>query len=249
MTRRNTGTTVAALAAALMLASGCTIHVYGKATTSAKVAAKPVHTGEPVQGDPAHPVVVAQPLDEPGPAVVTATPVTATAAVEVKIALPVPKLATGVQEAKKACPNTVEVTNGIDDDCDGQVDENEVGSGPLQITLWWDSPADMDLEVTGPGGEVINYKDKQGKSGGKMDKDSRSSCKGDQTIENVFWADKPPKGNYKVKVKYYSACKDKTAAPSTGFVTVAYQGQILGPFSLQMNKGDVVDMVEFVLDE
>ena len=246
MTKRKMVSAITALAAVVLLAYGCTVHFTAKATTSAKAGGKVVHTGQPVQGDPAHPVVEAKPIE--GTAAVEAGPVEATATAEIKIALPVPKLATGVKEAKAACPNTTEVTNGIDDDCDGQVDENEVGSGPLQVTLWWSSPADMDLEVIGPN-ETINYKAKDGKSGGKMDKDSRSSCKGDQTIENVFWADKPPKGNYKVKVKYYSSCKDKTAAPSTAFVTVAYQGQILGPFSLEMNKSDVVDMVEFMLDE
>ncbi len=244
--KRNSHITLALTCAVLLAASGCTIRLTGSASTTAK--GKAVHEGEPVSGDPAHPTVKAESMDDTGKPVHTGTPVVAEAAAEVHIALPVPKLGTGVKDAKKACPNTTEVTNGIDDDCDGQVDENEVGSGPLQITLWWSSPADLDLKVVDPSGKEINYKNKN-VGGGFMDKDSRSSCKGDQTIENVYWADNPPKGTYKVKVKYYSYCKDKTKPTTAANVSVSYKGQVLGPFSLDMNQDDEVELLEFNLEE
>jgi hypothetical protein len=220
-----------------LLGAGCTIRVHGHATASTKASAKAK----------AHPETKAKKLDGPEAGKAKGGAV-AEAKAGVAVGIAVPKMWTGVKKVEKPCPNTVEVTNGIDDDCDGQIDENEVGSGPLQITLWWDGPADMDLKVQPPKGELINYKAKKS-AGGYMDKDSRSSCKGGETIENVYWNDKPPKGMYTVKVSYYSACKDKTAAPSTAHVSVAYQGQVLGPFTLEMNKGDEADVIQFQLEE
>ena len=242
---------VALVCAAMFAATGCTLRMTGTASTSmkAKGSAKATHKGKPT-GDPAHPTVKAKPKDGgSGKVVHKGKAVGASASAEVHVALPSPTLSVGVKEAKKACPNKPEVTNGIDDDCDGEIDENEVGSGPMQITLWWESPADLDLRVQDPTGAVISYKNKNSASGGFMDKDSRSSCKGNETIENIYWADKPPKGNYKVKVKYYSYCKDKSKPTTTAHVTVSYKGQILGPYTLDMNQGDEVDILEFNLDE
>jgi hypothetical protein len=223
-----------ALGAAALLITGCTIRLHGSASASTSAKAKKTH-----------PEVKAKKI---GGAKAGGT-AKAGASAEAKVAIGfTPKLAQGAKAKPVECPNTAEVTNGIDDDCDGQIDENEVGSGPLQVTLWWDGPADMDLKVAPPGGALINYKDKKA-AGGYMDKDSRSSCKGGETIENVYWTDKPPKGMYTIKVKYYSACKDDTAAASVANVTVSYQGQILGPFTLEMNKGDEVDILQFNLEE
>lgn len=221
-----------ALPLAVLFAVGCTVRVHGEATASAK-AKRP------------HPVVKAKKVEKASAGTAKAS---ASAGVNVAIGIAAPKLATGTKVKEVPCPNKPEVTNGIDDDCDGQIDENEVGSGPLQLTLWWDGPADMDLVVQPPGGQAINYKNKKA-AGGYMDKDSRSSCKGGETIENVYWTDKPPKGMYTVKVKYYSSCKDKTEAPSVANVTVSYQGQLLGPYTLEMNKSEEVDILQFNLEE
>jgi hypothetical protein len=242
---------VALLAGALFTFSGCTMRLSGSATTSvkgkSKASGKPVHEGKPVEGDPDHPTVHAKPVDE-GKPVHEGKPV-AEASGEVHVALPVVELTSGVQEAQQTCPNTTEVTNGIDDDCDGQIDENLVGSGPLQITLWWNSPADLDLRVVDPTNTEINYKNKKSPSGGYMDKDSRSSCKGNQTIENVYWSDKPPKGTYSINVKYYSYCKDKSKPTTTANVTVSYKGQILGPYTVDLDQGDKVEILQFSLEE
>lgn len=224
-----------AIGALALLGAGCTIRLHGSATASAKAKAK------------AHPETKAKKIDEPKGGTATGGAV-AGAKAGVAVGIAVPKMWTGVVKKEEPCPNKPEVTNGIDDDCDGQIDENEVGSGPLQITLWWDGPADMDLKVQPPKGNLINYKEKKS-AGGYMDKDSRSSCKGGETIENVYWNKKPPKGMYTVKVSYYSSCKDKTEAPSVAHVSVAYQGQVLGPFTLEMNKGDEADVIQFQLEE
>jgi len=232
---------VAFLGAALVMA-GCTIRIHGEATTSAKVKAG-------AKTESTHPVVEAKPVDEPQP-VAEGGVAKAGVAVEAKVAvgIKVPKIAEGAKAKEVACPNTTEVTNGIDDDCDGQIDENEVGSGPLQITLWWDGPADIDLKVQPPKGDVINYKNKKS-AGGYMDRDSRSSCKNGGTIENVFWTESPPKGIYTVTVKYYSNCKDKTEAPAAANVTVSYKNQILGPYSIELAKGEEVEILQFNLEE
>jgi uncharacterized protein YfaP (DUF2135 family) len=229
---------IAVVAAVAMLAS-CTVRVSGhaSATTSAKAKA----------GAKSHPTVKAKPTD--GPAAGGTASAGAAASAKVSIGIKVPKVAQGAKAQEAACPNTTEVTNGIDDDCDGQIDENEVGSGPLQITLWWEGTSDLDLKVQPPGGKQIDYENKKA-AGGFMDKDSRSSCKKTtDTIENVYWTDSPPKGVYTVLVKYYSNCGVKPPPATTANVAVSYKGQVLGPYQLQMNKGEEVELLQFNLEE
>lgn len=83
-----------------------------------------------------------------------------------------------------------------------------------------------------------------------MDKDSRSACKGGETIENVYWVKNPPKGTYIVKVRYYSTCgASKTNPPLvTANVGISYNGQFIGPYQKQMTFKDEVTMVKFVLE-
>jgi hypothetical protein len=148
------------------------------------------------------------------------------------------------------CPNTSEVLNGIDDDCDGLVDEDWVKSGPLQITLWWEGGPDLDLAVKDPKGQTVNVKKRKSSTGGEMDKDSRSACKGGETIENVYWVKDPPKGTYTVNVKYYSTCgESKTNPPPIeANVGISYNGQFFGPFKKTLTFKEDAALIQFVLE-
>src|SRR5690349_1822457 len=49
-----------------------------------------------------------------------------------------------------------EQCNGIDDNCNGAIDEGcGYQSGQIQVTAAWNSPSDIDLHVTDPAGERV----------------------------------------------------------------------------------------------
>jgi hypothetical protein len=80
--------------------------------------------------------------------------------------------------------------------------EPELGTGDVQITLRWESSADLDLHVTEPDGTEIYYADKGPTStGGRLDVDSNVGCQEDGSVENVFWpSGRMPRGEYTVEV-------------------------------------------------
>ncbi len=230
------------MAGALMFLLGCTarVHVSGPCI--------PAPPGPPSVTVKAHPPGPAIPKPPPAP-----TPPTPPS-IPVPPAPPAPfvspTLDVGVVYVESTCPNTAEVLNGIDDDCDGYVDEDWVKSGPLQITLWWTGGPDLDLSVTDPKGKTISVKKKKSPSGGEMDKDSRSACKGGETIENIYWVQNPPKGTYKVLVNYYSTCgASKTNPPLVdAAVGISYNGQFIGPYTKQLTFQEKSTVIQFVIE-
>jgi hypothetical protein len=78
----------------------------------------------------------------------------------------------------------------------------ELGTGDVQVTLRWASPADIDLHVTEPDGTEIWYGDKGPTStGGQLDVDSNVGCNQEASVENVFWpTGQAPSGTYTVEV-------------------------------------------------
>jgi hypothetical protein len=213
-----------ALTAAVLLA-GC--YITGRAavpTVHAQVVAPPPPTvvGRVEVGGPPPPTVVGT-YAPPRPAVVT-----------------------GVQVLGQTCtPGAPEILNGIDDNCNGQIDEGFVGTGNLQITLGWSTPADLDLYVVDPGGFEISYSATQSPTGGFLDRDARGACTDGETGENVFWSGNPPAGHYGVRVNYYSDCG--TGGPATFVLSVAYGGQIVGAYQYTIAPNDTIEVISFDL--
>jgi hypothetical protein len=83
--------------------------------------------------------------------------------------------------------------------------EPELGTGDIQITLRWESSADLDLHVTEPNGTEIWYSDKGPTStGGRLDVDSNVGCEENGSVENVFWpVGQAPEGRFQVEVDGY----------------------------------------------
>jgi hypothetical protein len=84
--------------------------------------------------------------------------------------------------------------------------ETDTGTGDVQLTLNWESTADLDLEVTEPDGTTI-YFSSPGPSatGGQLDVDSNVGCADDGSVENIFWpTGEAPAGSYTVTVTGYS---------------------------------------------
>lgn len=84
-----------------------------------------------------------------------------------------------------------------------------LGTGDVQVTLRWNSNADIDLHVYDPFGEEIWYSNRSAQSGGQLDVDANSTCSDPmaEPVENIFWpVGSAPAGEYAVDVVYYSDC-------------------------------------------
>jgi hypothetical protein len=88
-----------------------------------------------------------------------------------------------------------------------------VKTGPLQFSLVWDRPGDLDLRVLTPSGQEINYTQRIG-AGAEMDRDDRRGT----GPENVFFAAQPPPGTYAICVD--SRLRGTPAPTATFSVTV-----------------------------
>ncbi len=103
--------------------------------------------------------------------------------------------------------------------------EGALGSGEVQVTLTWDTLADMDLTVVEPTGAEIYFGNPNSPSGGTLDVDSNYPC-GSNTyqVENIFWPpNQAPSGTYMVYVDQYSNCG---AGNANWTLTVRVNGQV-----------------------
>ena len=206
---------------AAVLMSGCYV------TTSARVR-------------PIHPVATVQVSAPPPP--------TATVQVEVQQ----PQLAAGVTVIQTSCQQgAAEACNGLDDNCNGQIDEGcGYSSGNIQVTLAWATGADMDLYVTDPQGETLSYSHTTTNSGGQLDHDARGQCNQNQannTIENVFWnTPNPPPGNYQVQVHYWGECNSH-AGPTQVTLSIAVGGRVIGAYNYVLAPQQRADVANFTI--
>jgi hypothetical protein len=83
-----------------------------------------------------------------------------------------------------------------------------VGAGDIQVTVAWDTDADVDLHVVDPEGTEIYWANRTSPSGGELDLDSNAACAGDNVRnENITWPlGTAPQGDYTVRVDYWANC-------------------------------------------
>ena len=161
-----------------------------------------------------------------------------------------PTVEAGVTVIEASCTQGAqEVCNGLDDNCNGQIDEGcGYSSGNIQITLAWNSGADIDMYVTDPAGETISYSHTQAASGGHLDHDARGNCRQGQqnnTIENVYWdSPQPPSGTYQVALHYWGEC-NSNAGPTNTTLSIAVGGQIIGAYNYTLAPNQRVTIAQF----
>jgi hypothetical protein len=170
----------------------------------------------------------------------------------VRVSASSPTTASGVTVVEATCTQgAAEVCNGLDDNCNGQIDEGcGFQSGDIQITLAWPTMADLDLYVRDPNNEQIYYGDDRSSSGGHLDQDARGGCANDQAesnLENVYWNQQnPPDGAYQVTVQYWDGARCSTdAGPTTFTLSIAVGGQIIGAYNYTIAPGQQVDVATF----
>ncbi len=158
-----------------------------------------------------------------------------------------PELLDGVVTLTPSCtPGVPERLNGIDDNCNGQVDEGFVQSGAVQITLGWTTGADIDLHVTDPFNEELSFRNNSSSSGGRLDRDARGACTNGETTENVFWpAGEAPRGTYRIEANYFSNCQ--AAGPTDVVLSIMVGGQALGVYQYTMQPGQRVNLATFTI--
>jgi hypothetical protein len=168
----------------------------------------------------------------PPPPVTTTPPPPAEATIQIQ-------LQAGVTQSTVQCvPGAAEACNGLDDNCDGRIDEGcGWASGAIQITASWDTGADIDLHVTDPSGFEIYYADRQSPTGGILDHDARGACvPGTGTIENVYWSTPtPPRGQYYVELHYWGDCG--VAGMTPAHVAISVGGRTVGTYDVMLAPG------------
>ncbi len=124
----------------------------------------------------------------------------------------------------------------------------ELGTGDIQITLRWNSTADLDLYVTTPDGSIISFGQPTSSDGGTLDVDANAACSPVEIVsppvENVFWpVGGAPSGTYSVQLNYFSECEGGTG-PQDYTVEIKVDGRELGPFRGTVDAAS--GLVEFV---
>lgn len=114
------------------------------------------------------------------------------------------------------------------------------GTGDIQVTLTWNSICDLDLWVTDPQGETINWGNPFSSSGGYLDYDNTFGY----GPENVFWAEGMAiQGSYDIKVDYYGGI-----GTSTYSVLIIVGDEILNngrPFKGQISQYQTIHIANF----
>ena len=172
-----------------------------------------------------------QTVQPPPPPVTPPPPAQATFQIE---------LQAGVTSLGVQCtPGVAESCNGLDDNCDGRIDEGcGWQTGAIQITLAWQTGADIDLYVRDPSGFENSSQTRQSPTGGILDHDARGACvPGGDTIENVYWSTpQPPRGRYDIALHYWGDCG--VAGPTPAQVSISVGGQIVGVYNVVLTPGE-----------
>lgn len=147
--------------------------------------------------------------------------------------------AEGAAAIEQPCTEGVEERcDAVDQDCDGAIDEGcGYATGALQVTLTWNSDADLDLVVSPPEGPSLDSSNPSLPSGATLDHQGRGACAQEDpphgNLENAHWPEAPSAGDYRIAVSYVSGCADEPP-PTTATVSVSYGGEVRGVYNVTL---------------
>jgi hypothetical protein len=146
--------------------------------------------------------------------------------------------------------SSYEQCNALDDDCNGIIDD-ECGyeGGAVQITVGWNTGADIDLYVTDPSGATLFYnkQHKRSQIGGHLDHDARGDCRKEQQnprIENAYWGSPARAGSYRVELQYFSPCARAGTTEAT--LSVVVENELLGAYRFRLEPEQRIEALSFV---
>ncbi|MBQ8656973.1 MAG: hypothetical protein IJ527_07995 [Prevotella sp.] len=119
----------------------------------------------------------------------------------------------------------------------------QVGNnGQLKITLLWDFLADIDLHVLQPNGNEIWFRNlKDVSTGAQLDRDNKNGGQG--AAENIYWQN-PPRGAYKVALKYYGKSMSTGKLESGVCTVVVFQaGKQPKTYKVNMSQKGQIEQI------
>jgi tRNA (guanosine-2'-O-)-methyltransferase len=148
-------------------------------------------------------------------------------------------------------PGGQETCNAIDDDCNGVIDDGcGYSTGAVQVTISWDTGADIDMYVSDPSGSPLYYNEQHRRSplGGEMDHDARGDCRREQQnprIENAFWPAPAPSGRYEIELHYFGPCG--AASKTNVTLSLSVFGKPLGTYRYELEPEQRVKALSLVV--
>lgn len=124
----------------------------------------------------------------------------------------------------------------------------ELPAGSIEISLLWNTGADLQLLVRDPSGNAVYDDIPFGNSGGVLEEDGNVNCVETTTspVSYIYWPpDRLPPGTYEIEVWYQNQCND--ASPVTFNLTARVNGQVIIASTAQPNPGQIY-LTNFTVD-
>lgn len=116
----------------------------------------------------------------------------------------------------------------------------DLPAGSIEISLLWNTNADLQLLVRDPSGEAVYDDNTTSRSGGILEENGNVNCANTTTspVSYIYWpADRLPPGTYEVEVWYQNNCTD--ISPVTFNLTTRVNGQVVQSANAQPNPGQI----------
>ncbi len=144
----------------------------------------------------------------------------------------------------------VEADDKTKKDLEQRLNREGAKTGEVQLSLMWNDRNDLDLHVVCPSGERMHGGNKFSKCGGELDVDMNVRAESKKPVENVFWKENAPAGNYKVFVHFYKHHKKRRTRTTTTYKLIVNAGGEIKEYSDRIAFGDPIKLVaEFTMPE
>ena len=144
----------------------------------------------------------------------------------------------------------VDVDEKTKKDLEDRLNREGAQTGEVQISLMWNDRNDLDLHVLCPSGERIHGGNKLSKCGGELDVDMNVRAESKRPVENVFWEENAPAGEYKAFIHFYKHHKKRRTRTSTTYKLVVNAGGEIKEYSDSITLGEPIKLVaQFVMPE